>query len=67
MSTSFCHVRATTVGVTLLSKSPGVFVNNHLGKEAILAAYDDAIATLEVAVLCETEQAAPEAEPVLVR
>jgi hypothetical protein len=31
--------------------NPGVFVNNQLGKAAILAAYDDAILTLEVALL----------------
>ncbi len=34
-----------------------VAVNNRLGKEAILAVYDDAIAQLEVAVLCEREAA----------
>lgn len=37
--------------------APAIFVNNSLGKEAILAVYDDAIAQLEVAVLCEREQA----------
>ncbi len=34
---------------------PSVFVNNKLGKEAILAVYDAAIAQLQVAVLCEEE------------
>lgn len=38
-------------------KSPAVFVNNHLGKDAILAVYDDVIAALEVAVLYEEETA----------
>lgn len=38
-------------------KTPAVFVNNHLGKEAVLAVYDDVIAALEVAVLYEEETA----------
>lgn len=38
-------------------RTPGLFVNNHLGKEAILAVYDEAIARLEVAALCEEEAA----------
>lgn len=36
---------------------PAVFVNNQLGKEAILAVYDEAISRLELAVLCEEEAA----------
>lgn len=37
--------------------TPAVFVNNHLGKDAILAVYDDVISALEVAVLYEEETA----------
>ncbi len=37
------------------NSDPAVFVNNQLGKEAILAVYDEAILQLEVAALCERE------------
>ena len=37
------------------SKHASIYVNNMLGKDAILAVYDDVIAQLEVAVLCEQE------------
>jgi hypothetical protein len=36
--------------------TPAVYINNQLGKEAILDVYDDEIARLEVARLCEQEE-----------
>jgi len=35
--------------------APAVYINNHLGKGAILSVYDDEIARLEVAELCREE------------
>ncbi len=37
------------------NSDPAIFVNNQLGKEAILAVYDEAILQLEVAALREEE------------
>lgn len=45
-------------------QNPGVFVNNQLGKEAILRVYDEAISRLELEVLCEEEAAKLAAQPV---
>lgn len=42
--------------------SPAVFVNNQLGKEAILAVYEEAIAQYEVAALCDEVQQASEVQ-----
>jgi hypothetical protein len=39
-----------------------VGVNNELGKDCILAVYDDVIAQLEVALLCEQEETIAELE-----
>jgi hypothetical protein len=44
-------------GKDYFDRFPAVFINNHLGKEAILAVYDDVIAQLETAVLCKQEAA----------
>ncbi len=39
---------------------PAVYVNNVLGRDAIVAVYDAAIEDLELAVLCEEEEAKKE-------
>lgn len=59
-------------GYDQFNRMPIVFVNNHLGKEAVLACFDEAITRLELNVLYREEsgrppepEPQPEPEPVL--